>query len=130
MGLLEKAVPLLVERSKTLSEMADGVKYFIQEEPAYDEKAREKFFVRENGIIFQNLLQSLSGEDDFSEARLETLLKETAERCGVKLGAVAQPLRLALTGRTASPGIFDVMVLLCKERTLKRVEAALKMMEQ
>lgn len=129
MGLLEKAVPLLVERSKTLSEMADGVSYFIREDLRYGEKAKEKFFVRENGIIFQNLLQSLSGENDFSEARLETVLKETAEKCGVKLGAVAQPLRLALTGRTASPGIFDVMVLLGKERTLKRIEAALTMME-
>jgi glutamyl-tRNA synthetase len=124
MEILKKAVPLLRDRSRTLSEMADGVIYFIQEKIKYDEKAREKFFVPGNIEILRGLAAALEEEENFSESRTEEVLKETAERNGVKLGQIAQPLRVALTGRTASPGIFEVMAVLGKERTLARIKDA------
>lgn len=127
MEILKKAIPLLRERSRTLAEMADGVSYFIQENIKYDEKAREKFFVPANREILVGLADDLEKEDNFSESRAEEILKEAAQRSGIKLGQIAQPLRVALTGRTASPGIFEVMAVLGKERTLGRIRNAVSM---
>lgn len=125
--LLERLIPLLRERSKTLSEMAAGTRCFIQDKLQYDEKAKNKFLVPANGIIFKELTQQLEKEDTFSESSLEEILKGIAEKNGKKLGKVAQPLRVALTGGTASPGIFDVMVLLGKEKTLRRIREAISL---
>ncbi len=129
-GLLEKVAPLLRERSRTLSEMATGTKYFIQDEIQFDEKARAKFLVAENSFIYEDLEKRLGEDDDFSALRLEEILKEIAKKNGKKLGKIAQPLRVALTGGTASPGIFDVMVLLGKDKTLKRIKEAIKLIPQ
>lgn len=127
MEILKKAIPLLRERSRTLAEMADGAGYFIQENIKYDEKAKEKFLVPANKEILIELACSLEKEDNFPESRTEEILKALAERSGIKLGQIAQPLRVALTGRTASPGIFEVMAVLGKERTLSRIRNAVSM---
>jgi len=127
MALMEKALPLLRERSRTLSEMANGVSYFIQREVHFDEKAQKKFVIPANHEIYQELAQSFMVVEEFSGSPIEEILREAANKRGVKLGKIAQPLRVALTGRMASPGIFDVMALLGKERVLERIENAVKM---
>lgn len=128
MERLEKIVPLFKERCRVLSEMANSVKYFIQDFVEYDEKAKNKFLIPENSAIFENLLQSLEGVSDFSEEdTLGKVLRETAEKIGVKLVKIAQPLRVALTGGTQSPGITEVMALLGKETVLSRIREAIKL---
>ena len=69
-------------------------------------------------------------ETEFNEADLEKLYNSIAEEEGVVLGKVIQPSRLALSGRTVTPGMFDVMVLLGKEKTLERMDQAIAFAEK
>jgi glutamyl-tRNA synthetase len=70
------------------------------------------------------VIDGLSALDDFSAENIESLFKEIVEEEGMKLGKLAQPVRVALTGTTVSPGIYDVLILLGKEETLKRLKNA------
>jgi glutamyl-tRNA synthetase len=88
----------------------------IQIEPAAGEQLSEE--ARGNIAAFSDLLGKL---DDWSVPQIEAAARVFAESKGLKLGKVAQPLRAALTGRTISPGIFEVMVLIGKNETLARL---------
>ncbi|QPJ66449.1 MAG: glutamate--tRNA ligase [Candidatus Nitrohelix vancouverensis] len=125
----EIAAPLhlLKERSQTLVEMANKGEFFYRDALVYDEKAVAKLLTAEAKPLLEQLIQNISAMETLEEATLETSLKSIVEQAGLKLGKLAQPVRVALTGQTASPGIYDVILLLGKERTLERLQAALKL---
>jgi glutamyl-tRNA synthetase len=119
--LLRKAVLSLRERVKTLVEMADLSEFYFREEIAYDEKAAEKFLSKEIPSIFNQVITSLSKESSLEKGSVHQLIQQLAETKGEPLVKIAQPLRVALTGRTVSPPIDEVMEVLGKERVIKRL---------
>ena len=123
---LVKVIKTLNARSKTLVEMADSAMFYYQDILTYDEAAAKKFFKPDAQAPMQQLIRELSALDDFSEKALERAFLKVMESTGLKLGKIAQPVRLALTGKTASPGIFEVIEIIGKEAVLQRLEAAVK----
>jgi glutamyl-tRNA synthetase len=122
---LEKMVATLQERAKTLVELVDTAHYYLAEEIIFDEKAAKKFLTRESAAPIASLMQKLSALGDFTEAAIERAFTQTLEEHGLQMGALAQPVRVALTGGTVSPGIHDVIAVLGKERTIRRLQSAL-----
>ncbi|PZR16442.1 MAG: glutamate--tRNA ligase [Azospirillum brasilense] len=114
-------VPSLQPRARTLEEMADGAA-FVLERPEPDAKAAGQLTgeARERLAILAGALETVAWDGP----ALETLLREQAEAQAVKLGALAQPLRAALTGRTQSPPIDAVLLALGREESLRRIRAA------
>jgi len=124
---LDKKLVMIVkelgQRAKTLLDIADSIGYFYADEITFDEKAAEKFLTPETGEILNDLSVSMaSGE--FTSEGLHAVFDKIMEDRGIKMGAIAQPVRVALTGGTVSPGIFEVMEILGKEEVLKRLGRA------
>ncbi|HSG04822.1 MAG TPA: glutamate--tRNA ligase, partial [Nitrospiria bacterium] len=125
--VLGQVIGALKERSRTLIEMAQGAAYFFKDEVVFDEKARAKFLKPENRGHLENLAKRLEAVSSFSHGNLEKIFNDLMEETGLKLGKLAQPVRVALTGRTVSPGIFDVIEILGKDRTVTRLKKAIDM---
>ncbi len=121
---LEAAVATLVERSKTLEEMADGARFYFTEKVEYEEAAARKFLNGETLPVLEGIAEKLDALEAFGEKELEGAFKALMEKTGLKLGKIAQPVRVALTGKTASPGIFEILHILGKERALARLKRA------
>ncbi|AEG32868.1 glutamyl-tRNA synthetase [Thermus thermophilus SG0.5JP17-16] len=120
---LRRAVELMRPRFDTLKEFPEKARYLFTEDYPMAEKAQRKL---EEGLpLLKELYPRLKAQEEWSEAALEALLRGFAAEKGVKLGQVAQPLRAALTGSLETPGLFEVMALLGKERVLKRLERTL-----
>jgi glutamyl-tRNA synthetase len=126
---LLKAIDSLKERSKTLVELAHSLRYYIAEEVAYDSKARAKFLNEKSYDLLKELKEGLSNLTDFSVSEIEKVFAFITEKHGIKLGKLAQPARVAVTGRAESPGIFEVLEIIGKEKTLNRLEKAIKTIE-
>lgn len=122
---VRKAVSILKIRSKTLLEMAEGARFLFQREISYDKKGDDKFLKPNILGLFEELREKLQQTPAFNQADLEKALTELLEEKEIKLKKIAQPLRVALTGKTASPGIFEVMELLGREKVIERVEKAI-----
>ena len=112
------------ERAKTIVELADMAKFYYLEDIDYDEKAAGKFLTAETGKVLEEIASGLESLDNLSGESVEALFKVIAEQSGLKLGKVAQPVRVALTGGTTSPSIFEIVPLLGKDITIKRVKKA------
>jgi glutamyl-tRNA synthetase len=115
------AMPSLKERAKTLLEIIDGARFLWTDRPIpLDEKAEG---VLNDGarVLLRQVAAELTDLDPWTAETTEHAVRGFAERHGAKLGAVAQPLRAALTGRTTSPGIFEVLMLLGKNESLNRL---------
>ena len=111
-------------RVKTLVELTDACKCFLQDLDGYDEKGMKKHFTLENAVKLQEAIKALAALPVFDLTTTEAAYQALAEKNGWKLGELVHPTRLALTGKTVSPGLFDVMMLLGREKTLARMEAA------
>ena len=118
---IARAMPHLTVRAKTLVEVADGAEFlFVRRDPALDAKTAAA--LDEDGLALVAMLaERLAAVDDWTADALEAPVRALADERGFKLGKVAQPLRAALTGRSTSPGIFDVLELLGREEALRRL---------
>jgi len=123
---LRKVVASFQERVKTLVELADLSEFYFCEEIIYDKKAAEKFLTDESIEFLKQALVSLSTEAELEKERSHQLVQHLAERGGVPLVKIAQPLRVALTGRTVSPPIDEVMEALGKAEVIRRIEKAVE----
>lgn len=119
---LKKIIAALRQRSRTLAEIASSAAYFFKEDIEIDKKEAEKLLKQESLQILKRLITRLEGLSDFSQVAIEAEFKGLIEKEGLKLSQVAQPARLALTGKTVSPGIYEVMEILGKGMTLKRLK--------
>jgi glutamyl-tRNA synthetase len=124
---LARAVHTLQERAKTLVELAASLRYYISEDVVYNEKAKEKFLNEKSMELLKELKDGISSISGFSKPEIENLFKSIVEKHGVKLGALAQPVRVAMTGGTESPGIYEVLEVLGKEKVLTRLEKAISL---
>ena len=123
-ALLRQAMAALKPRARTLDEIADGALFLFAQRPlAPDEKAAA--LLNEDGrALLASCIAALGAVEHWTPEAIEEPIRAVAEQAGLGLGKVAQPLRAALTGRTTSPGIFDVLFLLGKEETLARLSDA------
>ena len=115
------AMSALKERAKTLVELADGASFIIAERPlSLDQKASVLLSPQTREILAQ-LRNELRRVDPWTAETTERAIRGFAQRFGMKLGNIAQPLRAAVTGRTTSPPIFEVLVVLGKDECLARI---------
>jgi glutamyl-tRNA synthetase len=122
---LERMVATLRERAKTLVELVDFAGFYLNEKVQIDAKAAAKFLkpeIREPLTALADALASVPGE--FSESAIQTVFEGVLARFGLKLGQLAQPVRVAITGGTVSPGIYEVIAVLGRERTVDRLRSA------
>ena len=123
---LERMIKTLQERSRTLVELVDSAHFYLTDDIAIDEKAAKKFLTPEVSQPLSKLIERLSALDEFSEANIESAFSGVLEEFGLSMGKLAQPVRVALTGSTVSPGIHEVIAVLGKERTIRRLQSALE----
>ncbi len=128
-GLLKKAVQSLRERTKTLVEMADLMEFYFLHEIVYEEKASEKFLKKETLPVFEEIIRSLEKVEILDKESGHRLIQELGERRGEPLVKIAQPVRVALTGKTVSPPIDEVMAALRKDEVVGRIQRAIKFIE-
>ena len=121
---VKDAVATLKIRSKTLVDMAESARFYFEKGIIYDEKADNKFLKSDVLELLVNLQARLEQTSVFDQEGLEKTFVAFLEANQIKLKKVAQPLRVALTGKTASPGIFEVMEVLGKESVLERLGKA------
>jgi len=120
---LNGVVQTLTQRSKTLQEMAEQAAFYYGE-ITYQEKAAKKFLKPAALEPLTLLCGKLEETPRFEEKALEEIFKDVMEITGLKLGKIAQPVRVALTGKTASPGIFEILAILGKKITVERLKTA------
>ena len=121
-ALLAEAMPALKGRAKTLIDLAASAGFLFAQRPISTDQKAAALLSPEALAILARLTPAIREIEPWTHDRIEQSLRDFTEAEGLKLGAVAQPLRAALTGTTASPGIFDVMSLLGREETLARLE--------
>jgi glutamyl-tRNA synthetase len=115
------AMPGLKERAKTLIELVNGADYLFAERPlTLDDKA-QKLLDAEGRQRLADMLPKLEAAERWLAPALEEIVRTYAEATGAKLGKVAQPLRAALTGKSVSPPVFDVMAVLGRDEALARI---------
>ena len=118
---IERAMPGLKERATTLVELLDNASFLFATRPlALDEGAR-RLLDQSGRETLAAILPQLETVEPWTGAGLEAAVRNFADATGLKLGKVAQPLRAALTGRSISPGIFDVLEVLGREEALARL---------
>ena len=127
---LNGVIETLKPRSKTFIEMADGAVFYFQEKPVYDEKAAAKFLKPALLVPMKQLAEGIAGLAVFDEKNLEDIFKQVMADAGLGFGKVAQPVRVALTGKTVSPGIFEMILALGKEKVISRLYDAVQWMEK
>jgi glutamyl-tRNA synthetase len=114
------------ERAKTLGEYAQQFRYFYAP-PQLDPKARDKFLTKDTRPILEAIRAGIAGLPSLDTEPLERLFQAEAEKRTLGLGKIAQPVRVALTGGTASPGMYDVVQILGKDETLRRLDDAIRL---
>jgi len=121
---LERLIDLLRERSKTLQEMAEMARFYLADSVELEPKAARKHLKPEITKPLQELRESLAALSEWKETPLREAFEAVIERNGLKLAQLAQPVRVAIVGGPASPGIFETLEILGRKRSLERVDAA------
>ena len=116
-----KAIKSLKERCRTLKELAHAMRYYLLDYVDIEPKAKEKYINTETITIIKEITEKLAQLNDFTHDKIEKVFMEMVNEKGLKLGQVAQPIRVVITGSTVSPGIYEVLEIVGKERTLKRL---------
>jgi glutamyl-tRNA synthetase len=121
---LRAAIPTIRARAKTLSEAAASLDFFLREPPIFDADAQKKFLTKESGPRLTALAAALADVTPWEATALEERAKRFAEEHSLALKDFAQAARVAVTGRSASPPLFEVMVVLGREQSLARLARA------
>jgi len=126
-----KVIALEQERLKAMSEIADLTRFFFQEEPDYEEKGVEKWLSQDYvPDLLRKLIDRLQGLPEFTHENIEQAVRQAGEEMGLSGGQVIHPIRMAVTGRTVGPGLFETMTVLGKERVLSRLNRTLGMISE
>jgi glutamyl-tRNA synthetase len=121
---IARALPTIRERARTFVEAADMLDYFFRAEPQMDEKASAKFLVKDVAERLTSFRDALAKASEWTEAELEAKANEYLASAGLQIKDVAQAARVALTGRSASPGLYQVLAVLGRETSLARLTKA------
>jgi glutamyl-tRNA synthetase len=118
---LLQAMPSLKERAKTLIELIDASYFIFADRPLQMDTKAQAMLTPEIRTLIGRLREALEGVSPWNVETTEAAMRAFAEANGLKLGNVAQPLRVALTGKTTSPGIFEVLAVLGRDQCLARL---------
>jgi glutamyl-tRNA synthetase len=118
---LERAMPGLKERAGTLVELLDNAAFLFATRPLATDEMAGRILDEGGRETLAALLPRLAAVEPWTQGALEAAVRQFADATGLKLGKAAQPLRAALTGRSTSPGIFDVLAVLGREESLARI---------
>jgi glutamyl-tRNA synthetase len=122
-GVMQQAIPTVKERAKTLIELADAMRfYFEAPNEIQDEKAQKQW--EECKTLLGGFVPELEAQQEWSHEALFAFAKDYAGKKDIKLGKLMSPVRIAITGSTASPSMFEVMEVLGKEESLGRLKAS------
>jgi len=129
---IQKVVTDIRERTKTLTDMADFGDFYFKniDIGAISKDTKEKFLNPDMIPAFKSLIDELDAIDTLDRKLCEDAFRRVLESCNIKLKALAQPVRLALTGRLVSPGIFEIIFTLGKKRVISRLKNAVIYMEE
>lgn len=119
-----QVIETLQPRSKTLKEMAESARFYYEDPPVMDEKAAAKFLTPDAGKMLSRTADAIDRMPSFTQEALETVFKKIMAEFDLGFGKLAQPLRVAVTGTTMSPGIFEMLLVLGKEKTVQRIRQA------
>ncbi len=122
---LEQIVIAQRERCKTLLEMAQKSQFLFEADVVYDEPSVNKHFTQETFATLLAIIEKLKSVTTWQPEPINNAIKAVVEELGIKLGLIAQPIRIAVTGNTVSPPIDQTLFLLGKEKSLQRLESAL-----
>jgi glutamyl-tRNA synthetase len=125
----QHVIETLAPRSKTLEEMARAALFFYLKDITYEDKAARKFLKPAALAPLKLLNEKLGALANYTQENLEDVFKKVMDQTDLKLGKIAQPVRVALTGKTASPGIFEIIAILGPERVIPRLEKAVRYIE-
>jgi glutamyl-tRNA synthetase len=125
-GRLARIAESLKERAHTLVEMVEQASFYFRSPAAYDPQAIAKFWGPEAPARYAALIKRIEAQEAFDTESLEALYRGLAAEMGLKLVDLAQLTRIALTGKTASPPIFQVAAILGKPETIERLRSAHK----
>ena len=114
----------LRERAKTLVELVEQGRFYFERPSSYEPKGAQKFLTADGARRLGTMVERLEAEPEFTSAAIERVVRALTEELGLKLVDLAQLGRLAVTGRTASPPIFDVLALLGRDESLTRLRRA------
>jgi len=120
----------LQPRVKTLIELVGAADFYFTDCVKYETEAAQKFLVPAVAGHLKAMAAEIPGIQDFSKEGIEAFLKNFIEANSIKFKVIAQPLRVALTGKTVSPGIDEVMVTLGRDRVAQRIKAAIDHIEK
>ena len=121
---LTKVISLIKERANFVTEFWDLTDYFFEAPTSYDEKAA-KNWKEETPALMQQVISELNKMEDFTSVNIETLLKEWMTANEIGMGKIMQPLRLSLVGALKGPHLFDIIEMIGKAETVKRIEKAI-----
>jgi len=126
-GFFGKVIALVRSRAKTVNELPELARYFFIPPEIYDEKGTEKYFRKAGSVEkLQAMLEAITNTLDFTASHLEESTRLKAETLGLKAGELIHPTRLAISGRTMTPGLFDVIELLgpdaCRDRISRAID--------
>jgi glutamyl-tRNA synthetase len=127
---IERMIATLKERARTLVELVDQAHFYLSDDIHIDEKAAAKFLTPEVADPVNRLIEALNSIHDFTEQNIEQAFASVLRELDLPMGKLAQPVRVALTGSTVSPGIHEIIAVLGKERTVKRLRAALERIQK
>jgi glutamyl-tRNA synthetase len=125
---LTRLAATMQERAKTLVEMLDLSSYYFLDDITIDAKAAAKPFAKANPAAMRDLREALAELADWNAATIQQCFEAVLARHSLSLGALAQPVRVALTGGTVSPGIFELADVIGRDRVLARLDAVLPML--
>ncbi len=129
----DKLIKITIElrqRAKTLLDISNSIDYFYADKIDFDEEAKGKFLTPEIKPVLRDITTGLADLNDFNIDEIHKVFDHIMEERELKLGKIAQPVRVALTGGTVSPGIFEVMDILGKNEVLKRLENAINVIPE
>lgn len=122
---IKQTVAISRDRSKTLDELADSIAFFFKDVTEYEEKGVKKHFCKENAAeLLIKGAEALERLDEFTHESTEHAFRSLTDSMGLKAAELIHPTRLAITGRTVGPGLFEIIVLLGKGETVKRMKKA------
>ncbi len=116
-----KAIKSLKERCRTLKELANAMRYYLLEYVEIEPEAKEKYINDKTMPLLKEITEKLAQLEEFTRDKIEKIFMDMVNKKGLKLAQVAQPVRVAITGSTVSPGIYEVLEIVGKEKALKRL---------
>lgn len=127
---IKSIVALIREKVWTLTEIAEGTRYFFEREFEYEQKGVEKYFYREGvSELLREITKKMEVVEPFNQSTVESVYRTYAEELGIKAAELIHPTRLALTGRTVSPGLFEIMEIMGREECVYRLLKAIEFIE-